>query len=48
MKRINYVSLLLVVFSCFLAQPVLSQGRFLNKLKNKAEDKAIDKIFGKD
>lgn len=48
MKRSNYLTLMLVVFSCYLVQPALGQGRFLNKLKNKTEDKAIDKIFGKD
>ncbi len=45
----NIIFILLAIFIGSLAcQQANAQNRFLNKLKKKAEDKAIEKVFGED
>ncbi len=48
MKRYAFLFFLALVLGCFSGQQVMGQGKFLRKLKNKAEDKAIKQVFGED
>lgn len=43
-----YVAGLLLLLSLFLGSQLCAQGSLLNKVKNKAEDKAVKKLFGED
>jgi len=46
-KPIRYFILILLV-GIIPMQGLMAQGKFLRKLKNKAEDKAIEKVFGEE
>jgi hypothetical protein len=46
--KTRYVTGLLLLLSLFLGSQLYAQGSLLNKVKNKAEDKAVKKLFGED
>ncbi len=48
MKKLSYVFIMTLLIGIFPAQELSAQGKFLRKLKSKAEDKAIEEVFGKD
>ncbi|HPE34451.1 MAG TPA: hypothetical protein PLI65_06615 [Bacteroidales bacterium] len=45
MKRSGLLFFILLLVTCFAIQEVQAQGRFIRKVKEKAEDKAIENIF---
>jgi hypothetical protein len=48
MKALLKLTLMLLVAGCFSWQPVYGQGSLIRKLKEKAENKAVEQIFGPD
>ena len=48
MKKQPLLILLVLFFGFFGTQTISAQNRFLKKLKDKTEDKAIEKVFGKE
>lgn len=47
MKKTIFI-LLTIFLGSLAGQQAMAQGKFLKKLKNKAEDKAIEKVFGEE
>jgi len=48
MKKLSIVFMAILLVALFAAQSLSAQSKFLKKLKNKAEDKAIEEVFGKE
>lgn len=48
MKKLSFLFLMTLIIGIFPANDLFAQGKFLKKLKNKAEDKAIEEVFGKE
>ncbi len=48
MKKLTRYLFLILLAGIIPMQGLMAQGRFLRKLQNKAEDKAIEKVFGKE
>jgi hypothetical protein len=48
MKTLSKFAFLLLLAGCFAWQPTYGQGSLIRKLKEKAEDKAVEQVFGPD
>lgn len=48
MKKLSLVFMLSMLVGFLAVQPISAQSRFLKKLKEKTEDKAIETVFGKE